>query len=275
MTSPHGYTHSAVAGSGAIACGLAASATVTGQTLLLARSDASAWRAEERAVAACSKIDGADPGRIRVTTDLVDVAECDLIVESVIEDLEIKVALTAKLADAAPEADIATTTSSLSVTEIGTRSGSPERLFGLHVFNPVSRMKLVELCFPVGLDDGVRDRALSWCAGLGKTAVEVPDQAGFVVNRLLFPYLFDSVRLLERTGMSPGEVDSCMKLGAGLPMGPLALLDYVGLDVAEAIGEALFADSGDLAHRAPGLVIEMIGEGKLGRKSGAGFYEYG
>lgn len=226
-------------------------------------------------MAACSKIDGADPDRIRVTTDLADIAECDLIVECVIEDLEIKVGLNTKLAAAAPEADIATTTSSLSVTEIGARSGSPERLFGLHVFNPVSRMKLVELCFPAGIDEGVRERALSWCAGLGKTAVEVPDQAGFVVNRLLFPYLFDSVRLLERTGMSPGEVDSCMKLGAGLPMGPLALLDFVGLDVAEAIGEALFADSGDLAHHAPGLIIEMIGEGKLGRKNGAGFYEYG
>ncbi len=104
-------------------------------------------------------------------------------------------------------------------------------------------MALVEVCIPDGAESA-RERAMAWCAALGKTAVEVPDQAGFVVNRLLFPYLFDAVRMLERTGMEPGEVDTCMKLGAGHPMGPLALLDFVGLDVAEAIGEALFADSG-------------------------------
>jgi 3-hydroxybutyryl-CoA dehydrogenase len=138
----------------------------------------------------------------------------------------------------------------------------------------VPRMKLVELCFPDALVNGVRERALAWCGALGKTAVEVPDQAGFVVNRLLFPYLFDAVRMLERTGMSAGEVDSCMTLGAGLPMGPLALLDFVGLDVAEAIGDALHADSSEPAHRPPGLLVEMVGEGKLGRKSGQGFYEY-
>jgi 3-hydroxybutyryl-CoA dehydrogenase len=136
-------------------------------------------------------------------------------------------------------------------------------------------MKLVELCFPDGVGDAVKERALSWCAALGKTAVEVPDQAGFVVNRLLFPYLFDAVRMLERTGMEAGEVDSCMTLGAGHPMGPLALLDFVGLDVAEAIGDALHEDSDEPAHKPPGLMVEMVGEGKLGRKSGAGFYDYG
>ena len=136
-------------------------------------------------------------------------------------------------------------------------------------------MKLVELCFPDGVNNGVKERALAWCGALGKTAVEVPDQAGFVVNRLLFPYLFDAVRMLERTGMEPGEVDSCMTLGAGHPMGPLALLDFVGLDVAEAIGDALHEDSEEPAHKPPGMMVEMVGEGKLGRKSGAGFYDYG
>ncbi len=135
-------------------------------------------------------------------------------------------------------------------------------------------MKLVELCIPQATREGVRERALGWCGALGKTAVEVPDQSGFVVNRLLFPYLFDAVRMMERTGMSAGEVDSCMTLGAGHPMGPLALLDFVGLDVAEAIGDALYADSSESAHRPPGLMVEMVGEGRLGRKSGAGFYEY-
>jgi 3-hydroxybutyryl-CoA dehydrogenase len=268
-----GYSRPGIAGSGTIACGLAAIATGAGPAILLARSDASAWRAEEQSVAACAKVDGADPSRLRVTTDPGDLAECDLIVESVIEDVEVKSELLGELGSAA-EADLATTTSSLSVGEIGERSGHGERLFGFHVFNPVQRMKLVEVCFPDGLADGVRDRALAWCAGLGKTAVEVPDQSGFVVNRLLFPYLFDAVRMLERTGMTAGEVDSCMTLGAGHPMGPLALLDFVGLDVAEAIGDALHRDSSEAAHRPPGLLVEMVGEGKLGRKSGAGFYEY-
>jgi 3-hydroxybutyryl-CoA dehydrogenase len=269
-----GYRRPAVAGSGTIACGLAATSTAIGPTTLLARSDASAWRAEEQATAACAKVDAAEPDRLRVTTDPADLAECDLVIESVKEDLEIKSDLLAELGGTAPDADLATTTSSLSVGELAEKSGHAGRLFGLHVFNPVPKMKLVEVCFPDGVGDGVRARALAWCAGLGKTAVEVPDQAGFVVNRLLFPYLFDAVRMLERTGMSPGEVDSCMTLGAGHPMGPLALLDFVGLDVAEAIGDALHADSSEAAHRPPGLLVEMVGQGKLGRKSGAGFYEY-
>ncbi len=268
------YTRPAIAGSGAIACGLAAASTTTASTILLARSEASAWRAEENAVAACARIEGADPERLQVTTKVGDLGECDLVVESVIEDLEVKAGLLAGLGDAAPEADLATTTSSLPVGEIGARSGHRERVFGLHVFNPVPRMKLVELCIPQATREGVRERALGWCGALGKTAVEVPDQSGFVVNRLLFPYLFDAVRMMERTGMSAGEVDSCMTLGAGHPMGPLALLDFVGLDVAEAIGDALYADSSESAHRPPGLMVEMVGKGRLGRKSGAGFYEY-
>jgi len=273
MTPNHGYERPGIAGSGAIATGLAAVSTTTANTILLARSEASAWRAEERAVAACAKTDGADPSRLRVTTDPSDLADCDLVVESVIEELGPKGEVLASVAEACPSADLATTTSSLGVAEIATASATEGRLFGLHVFNPVPRMKLVEVCFPDSAE-GARERALAWCAALGKTAVEVPDQAGFVVNRLLFPYLFDAVRLIERTGMEAGEVDTCMKLGAGHPMGPLALLDFVGLDVAEAIGDALYADSSEAAHKPPGLMVEKVGEEKLGRKSGAGFYEY-
>jgi 3-hydroxybutyryl-CoA dehydrogenase len=250
-------------------------ATATGKTLLLARSDASAWRAEEKATAACAKIDGADASRLKVTTAPADLADCDIVVEAIKEDPEAKGELLATIAERAPEADLASTTSSLSVGDLGQSSGAPERFFGLHVFNPVPRMKLVELCFPDRVENRVRERALAWCGALGKTAVEVPDQAGFVVNRLLFPFLFDAVRMLERTGMEAGEIDSCMTLGAGHPMGPLALLDFVGLDVAEAIGDALHADSDEPAHKPPGLIVEMIGAGKLGRKSGAGFYDYG
>jgi 3-hydroxybutyryl-CoA dehydrogenase len=252
---------------------LAAVATTTGDTILLARSEASAWRAEEKVVAACAKIEGAEPSRLRVTTDPKDLADCDIVVEAVIEEVEPKGEVLSAVAEACPDADLATTTSSLSVAEIANAANITGRLFGLHVFNPVPRMKLVEVCFPDS-GDGTREKALAWCAAMGKTAVEVPDQAGFVVNRLLFPYLFDAVRLIERTGMEAGEVDACMKLGAGHPMGPLALLDFVGLDVSEAIGDALYADSADPAHKPPGLMVQMAGEGKLGRKSGAGFYDY-
>jgi 3-hydroxyacyl-CoA dehydrogenase len=187
--------------------------------------------------------------------------------------VEPKGELLSTIAEACPGAQLATTTSSLSIAAIADAAGIPGKLFGLHVFNPVPRMKLVEVCFPEGAEDA-RETALAWCAALGKTAVEVPDQAGFVVNRLLFPYLFDAVRLIELTGMEAGEVDTCMKLGAGHPMGPLALLDFVGLDVSEAIGDALYADSEEPMHKPPGMVVEMVGEGKLGRKSGTGFYSY-
>ena len=274
MNASTGYENPGIAGSGAIATGLAAVSTTTADTILLARSEASAWRAEEKVVAACAKIEGAEASRLRVTTDPKDLGDCDVVVEAVVEEVGPKGEVLSAVAAACPNADLATTTSSLSVAAIAKAADIGGRLFGLHVFNPVPRMKLVELCFPGGLVNGVRERALAWCGALGKTAVEVPDQAGFVVNRLLFPYLFDAVRMVERTGMEAGEVDSCMKLGAGHPMGPLALLDFVGLDVAEAIGDALYADSSDPAHKPPGLMVEMVGEGKLGRKSGSGFYSY-
>jgi 3-hydroxybutyryl-CoA dehydrogenase len=275
MSAGKGYEAPGIAGSGAIATGLAAVSTTTADTILLARSEASAWRAEEKVVAACSKIDGAEPSRLRVTTNPKDLADCDVVVEAIVEETEPKgEVLSAVAAHLGPDADLASTTSSLSVAGIADAAGTPGKLVGLHVFNPVPRMKLVEVCFPEGISDENREKALAWCAALGKTAVEVPDQAGFVVNRLLFPYLFDAVRMMERTGMEAGEVDACMKLGAGHPMGPLALLDFVGLDVAEAIGDALYADSSEPAHKPPGLMVEMVGEEKMGRKSGVGFYDY-
>ncbi|MDX6624470.1 MAG: 3-hydroxybutyryl-CoA dehydrogenase [Solirubrobacterales bacterium] len=272
MSANQGYESPGIAGSGAIATGLAAISTTTADTILLARSEASAWRAEEKVVAACAKIEGAEPSRLRVTTDPTHLAECDVVVEAVVEEVGPKGEVLAAVAAACPNADLATTTSSLSIAEIAAAAGT-DKLYGLHVFNPVPRMALVEVCVP-NRDAGTRERALAWCAALGKTAVEVPDQAGFVVNRLLFPYLFEAVRLIERTGMEPGEVDTCMKLGAGHPMGPLALLDFVGLDVSKAIGDALYADNGEAASQPPGLVVEKVGKGELGRKSGAGFYTY-
>jgi 3-hydroxybutyryl-CoA dehydrogenase len=274
MTGAPIYVRPAIAGSGTIATGLAACASVSSQVLLLARSDASAWRAEEQAQKLASKLDGADGGRIKVTTEPSDLADRDLIVEAVVEELGPKVDLLRAAGDAAADADLATTTSSLSLDEIASESGHAERVFGLHPFNPVSRMDLIELCLPDAARDEIRPRARGWCEAIGKTVVEVPNEPGFVVNRLLFPYLFDAVRLMEQTGMEADDVDSCMTLGANYPMGPLALLDLVGIDVAVAIGDALYADSGEEHHRPPGRLIALVDEGKLGRKAGAGFYAY-
>ena len=274
MSAKHGYERPGIAGSGTIATGLAACASALGEVRLLARSDASAWRAEEQSQKLAEKVEGAVPGRVRVTTDPAELAGCDVVVEAIAEDPEAKAGLLAEVGAATTHADLSTTTSSLSIADLGTRSGLPQRVFGLHVFNPVTRMELVELCIPEGVRDGVAERAAAWCAGLDKVAVEVPDTAGFVVNRLLFPYLFDAVRMLEDTGLSPAAVDDCMRLGAGHPMGPLKLLDLVGLDVAEAIGERLHAETGDDSHQPPATITDMVGAGKLGKKAGEGFYTY-
>ncbi|HEX2071101.1 MAG TPA: 3-hydroxyacyl-CoA dehydrogenase family protein [Thermoleophilaceae bacterium] len=249
-----------IAGSGAIGCGLARAAEKripAVPTLLWARSDESAARAAERL-----------GGHGEVTTDLGALARCTIVVEAVAEDPAVKAELLAGLGDLLPsEALLASTTSSLSVAELAGASGRPDRFGALHVFNPVEKMKLVELAFAPAATDETRARLRALCDALGKTAVEVADAPGFVVNRLLFPYLFAAVRLMEEQGLEPDAVDACMRLGAGHPMGPLALLDFVGLDVAIAIGESIDAD-------VPDRVRKMAADGQLGRKSGAGFYKY-
>jgi 3-hydroxyacyl-CoA dehydrogenase len=246
-----------IAGSGAIACGLARAASGLYDVLLWARTDGSAERA-------CERVEDA----ARVVTDLEELAACPVVVEAIAEDVAAKRALYERLEEVlAEDALIATTTSSLSVGTLAAASGRPERFAAVHVFNPVEKMKLVELAFPEQASADTRRRFRALCESLGKTPVEVPDVAGFVVNRLLFPYLFDAVRLQERDGLDPDTVDTCMMLGVGHPMGPLALLDYVGLDVAAAIGESIGAE-------VPDRVRKLIADGRLGRKSGAGFYEY-
>jgi 3-hydroxybutyryl-CoA dehydrogenase len=274
VAGPDTYERPAIAGSGTIACGLAACASIASRTVLLARSDASAWKAEEQAHALCAKLDGADAKRVKVTTRAADLATCDVVIEAVVEELDPKVELFRTVGDAASDADLASTTSSLSLEEIGSGSGHAERIFGLHPFNPVARMELIELCIPDAARDEIGPRARAWCEAIGKTVVEVPDEPGFVVNRLLFPYLFDAVRLMEQTGMDAEDVDRCMTLGANHPMGPLALVDLIGADVAVAIGEALYEDSREEHHRPPGRLVAMVDQGRLGRKSGAGFYDY-
>jgi 3-hydroxybutyryl-CoA dehydrogenase len=274
MGGSDGYARPGIAGSGTVACGLAACVSQAGAVRLLARSDASAWRAEEVAQAQAKKLEGGMAERIKVTTDPADLGECDLVVEAIIEDAEAKVELLTLLTGSCPDADLASTTSSLPLDDLRDRSGAGHRFFGLHFFNPVAKMELVELCLPDEVREGLRERVRAWCDALGKTPIEVPDQAGFVVNRLLFPLLFEAVRLVESTGMEAADVDSCMRLGAGHPMGPLRLLDFVGLDVAAAIGDSLHADSGRESDKVPARILTLIEEGRLGRKSGSGFYTY-
>jgi 3-hydroxyacyl-CoA dehydrogenase len=241
-----------ILGTGAIACGLARLAGQTADVLVWARSETSADAARE---------DG-----IRITTDLSDFADRTFLVEAVVEDMEAKAAIFGRL-DLDDGAILATTTSSLSIEALAAASGRAPRFAGLHVFNPVEKMPLVELVFPEAATSDTRDRCEALCEALGKTAVEVPDTPGFVVNRLLFPLLFNAVQLMQEYDLKPETVDACMKLGAGHPMGPLKLLDLVGLDVSASIGEQIGAD-------VPARVHELIDAGRLGKKSGAGFYEY-
>jgi len=258
-----------IVGSGAIACGLAATAAHHGPVLLLARSESSADRARAIVEKTLSRLGAeVDPEHVQIVTDPDALAEDNFVVEAVVEDHAVKAAVLAELnALLDPEAILASTTSSLSVEELAEASGRPQRFLGLHVFNPVAKMQLVELIFPKAADSETRRRALALCETFEKTPVEVPDIPGFVVNRLLFPYLFSAVRLVEETGMAPADVDTCMRLGAGHPLGPLALLDLVGLDVAKAIGETIGAP-------VPARVEQLLAEGALGRKSGRGFHAY-
>ncbi len=254
-----------IAGSGTIACGLAAAAAQLGEVVLWARSDASAARARGGIDKLCGRME-IDGTRVTIVSELDGLGDCTFVAEAIVEETGDKSVLLAKLNEIMPEDSVlATTTSSLSVEELATASGRPERFVGLHVFNPVTRMKLIELVFPAAASADTRERAAALCVALGKEAVEIPDVPGFVVNRLLFPYLFDAVRLMLETGMAPEAIDTCMKLGAGHPMGPLALLDLVGLDVSVAIGEAIGAD-------VPDHLRELIQAGRLGRKTGGGVY---
>lgn len=258
-----------IIGSGTIACGLAATAAHHGPVLLLARSQSSADRARATVEKTLSRLEAEiDPEHIQIVTDMQALAHVSFAVEAVIEEHSVKAGLLAELNGILDEqAILASTTSSLSVERLAEASGRPAHFLGLHVFNPVTKMKLVELVFPEAASEETRTRALALCEAFEKTAVEVPDVPGFVVNRLLFPYLFDAVRLLEETGMEPGDIDTCMKLGAGHPMGPFALLDLVGLDVSKAIGETI-------GEAIPPKLDGLISEGALGRKTKRGFLAY-
>ncbi len=255
-----------IVGSGAIACGLAVTAATAGEVVLVARSEGSADRARARIEKLCGRLEAARADRVAVATELDALADATFVVEAVVEQMGAKRELLARLGALAGDGSVlATTTSSLSVSELARASGREDRFAGLHVFNPVPRMELIELVFPDAASEDTRARTRALSEALGKHGVEVPDLPGFVVNRLLFPYLFAAVELLEQTGLEPEALDACMVKGAGHPMGPLALLDLVGLDVAQAIGEAIGAE-------VPAGIRDRVARGETGRKSGKGFH---
>lgn len=214
-------------------------------------------------------------GRLKGTTSLDDLKDCDLIVEAIIEQLPAKRELYAALEALCPPKTIfASNTSSLSITEMATATKRPDRFVGLHFFNPVPVMKLVEVIRTIATDPAVFEEAVAFGAKLGKTPVRTSDRTGFIVNRLLVPYLLDAVRALEEGVASIEDIDNSMKLGCGHPMGPLTLLDFVGLDTTYYIAHIMFDEFREKRFAPPPLLKRMVLAGWNGRKAGRGFYNY-
>ncbi len=213
--------------------------------------------------------------RIEPTANLADVQSCDLVIESIVEDLATKRSLLADLDEIiGNDTIIATNTSTLSVTELAVATKRPERVVGIHFFNPAPIMRLVEVVAALTTSDEVTTIATEFARSCGKDPVSVADRAGFIVNALLFPYLNNAVRLLELGVADRDDIDMAMKGGCGFPIGPLALLDLVGLDTSVSILEVLYTEYGDSSMRPQPLLKRMVAADKLGRKSGSGFYEY-
>jgi 3-hydroxybutyryl-CoA dehydrogenase len=214
-------------------------------------------------------------GRLKGTTSIEDLRHCDVIVEAIIEQLPAKRELFSALDKLCPPSTIfASNTSSLTITEIATATKRPQRFVGLHFFNPVPVMKLVEVVRTIATDDAVYEEMVAFGAKLGKTPVRAKDSTGFIVNRLLVPYLLDAIRALEEGVGSIEDIDNSMKLGCGHPMGPLTLLDFVGLDTTYYISQIMFDEFKEKRFASPPLLKRMVLAGWNGRKSGRGFYDY-
>ena len=216
-------------------------------------------------------------GRLSGTTEFEDLADCDIIVEAIIENLDTKRETYRRLDELCkPETIFASNTSSLSITEMmtATRPERQRRFVGLHFFNPVPLMKLVEVVRTILTDEQVYETAVDFGKRLGKVPVRADDRSGFIVNRLLVPYLLDSIRALEEGVGSIVDIDNGMKLGCGHPMGPLTLLDFVGLDTTYYIAEIMFTEFRERRFAPPPLLKRMVLAGLYGRKSGRGFYDY-
>jgi 3-hydroxybutyryl-CoA dehydrogenase len=214
-------------------------------------------------------------GRLQGTMVLEDLKDCDLIIEAIIEQLPAKRELFGALDKICPPSTIfASNTSSLTITEIATATKRPQRFVGLHFFNPVPVMKLVEVVKTIATDPSVYEEMVAFGANLGKTPVRAHDSTGFIVNRLLVPYLLDAIRALEEGVGSIEDIDNSMKLGCGYPMGPFTLLDFVGLDTTYYIANIMFDEFREKRFASPPLLKRMVLAGWNGRKAGRGFYDY-
>ena len=275
-----------VVGTGLMASGIAEVAAKAGNEVILrGRSEASIKRAKQavekslgRAVSKGKMEQAAADeilGRITTTLEFSDLAEVDLVIEGVAEDLAVKTDIFKEL-DAAvkPDAILASTTSSLPVVDLAAVTSRPDRVLGLHFFNPAPIMKLVEVVRTVATASDVEERSTAWTREIGKHPVRCRDRAGFIVNFLLFPYLNDAVRMHEEGYSTPQDIDAAMKLGCGHPMGPFALMDIVGLDVTYAILNSLHQEFRERRYAPAPLLEHMVRAGYLGKKSGRGFYDY-
>ncbi len=286
MTNSSGIASVGVVGSGFMGAGIAESVAVAGlpvtvrdindEVLDRARKglETSIGRAVKR-----GKMDEAQAekvlGRITLTTDMDAVSHADLVVEAVPEDRDLKMTVMKAIDQAAaPDAIVASNTSSIPIAELATVVGSPERVLGLHFFSPVPVMKLVEIVIALDTSDDTIRRAKAFSEEIGKTPIETKDRSGFVVNMLLVPYLMAAVRMYEDGFASREDIDAGMKLGCGHPMGPLTLCDMIGLDVLYAVCGSLYEEFKRDEYAPPPMMKRMVASGRLGRKTGHGFYEY-
>lgn len=279
-------TRVGIVGSGIMGSGIAEVAAATGHEVVLrSRSQASAdamvatlAKSLAKQVEKGKRTDSEAAeisGRVHATTHLGELVDVDLVIESVVEDLSVKKDLFAELDSICkPETILATNTSTLPVVEMAMATGRPDLVCGIHFFNPAPTMALVEVVRPITASDATLAAAVSFATACGKDPVEVKDQAGFIVNALLFPYLNNAVRLFEQGVATREGIDSAMKGGCGFPMGPFALLDLVGLDTSLAILDALYEEYRDPNYAAVPLLRRLVTSGQLGRKTKKGFYDY-
>jgi 3-hydroxybutyryl-CoA dehydrogenase len=214
-------------------------------------------------------------GNLRFVTELKELADSDLLIEAVVEDLDVKNSLWSQLNQITrPDAIFASNTSSLTIIAMATASGRPDRMLGMHFFNPVPLMKLVEVVRTITTSEETEQRAMDFVRALGKEPIRAKDSSGFVVNLLLIPYMIDAIKALESNVASVEDIDKGMQLGAGHPMGPFTLLDFVGLDTVYKIAEIMFTEYRESRYAPPPLLKRMVLAGMFGRKSGKGFYDY-
>ena len=214
-------------------------------------------------------------GKLTFTTDLAQLASCDIIIEAVVEDLGMKNEMWSELNTVClPDTIFASNTSSLTIAAMAAACGRPEKMLGLHFFNPVPLMKLVEVVRTITTSDETAETAFEFAKKLGKEPVRAKDNSGFIVNLLLVPYMIDAINALESNVASVEDIDKAMQLGAGYPMGPFTLLDFVGLDTTYKIAEIMFTEYREKRYAPPPLLKRMVMAGMYGKKSGKGFYDY-